>query len=313
VAVWGTGREGRAAVTAIAACGPSRLLAVDDSANFRSIPWEGELASMAPLAGGEHAFGALVTADVVVRSPGVPQTHPWVVELRRRGVPITGGSALWLADHAARTVGVTGSKGKSTTSALISHLLAAVGRANVFGGDIGVPLLDLPDADQYVLELSSYQCSDLTDSPRVAVVTSLFPEHLDAHGGEREYYRDALNLLAYGPELIVVNSADECLAAELGEVRDAGGREPVQVGGSGSRFRIEDEQVYAGGTALFPRSALRLPGRHNASNLCVALALLDGMGVDVVAQRAGIEAAVRDFRGLPHRLAEIEDPPRNTA
>lgn len=308
VAVWGTGREGRAAVLAISPQKPSRLLVVDDSANFRSIPWEGELAALAPLAGGDHAFPALVTADVVVRSPGVPQTHPWVIELRRRGVPITGGSALWMADHASRTVGVTGSKGKSTTSALISHLLAAAGRANVFGGNIGVPLLDLPDAELYVLELSSYQCSDLTDSPRVAVVTSLFPEHLDAHGGEREYYRDKLNLLAYGPELIVVNGTDERLAAELGDVRSMGGNRPVTAGAPGSRFRIEDETVYAGTTALFPRAALRLPGRHNASNLCVALSVLDGMGVDVVAERGLIEAAVREFRGLPHRLAEIEDP-----
>jgi UDP-N-acetylmuramoylalanine--D-glutamate ligase len=309
VAVWGTGREGRAAVIAIAAHGPSRLLAVDDSANFLSVPWEGELAALAPLAGGDHAFGALVAADVVVRSPGVPQTHPWMAELRARGVTITGGSALWMADHADRTVGVTGSKGKSTTSALISHLLAAAGRANVFGGNIGVPLLDLPVAELYVLELSSYQCSDLTDSPRVAVVTALFPEHLDAHGGEREYYRDKLNLLAYGPELIVVNGADERLMAELSNARDAQGWGPVAVGTEDSRFRIEpDNWVYASDTRLFRRDTLRLRGKHNGRNLCVALAVLDGMGVDVVDQRSVLEHAVAAFEGLPHRLAEIEDP-----
>ena len=184
VAVWGTGREGRAAVAAIARHEPSRLIAVDDSANYLATAWEGELAAAAPLAGGDHAFPALVTADVVVRSPGVPQTHPWMKELRERGVTITGGSALWMADNAARTIGVTGSKGKSTTSSLISHLLAAVGRPNVFGGNIGVPLLDLPPAAQYVLELSSYQCADLADSPRVVALTSLFPEHLDWSGSE---------------------------------------------------------------------------------------------------------------------------------
>jgi UDP-N-acetylmuramoylalanine--D-glutamate ligase len=309
VAVWGTGREGRAAVTAIAAHAPSRLIAVDDSANFLSVPWEGELAALAPLAGGEHAFGALVSADVVVRSPGVPQTHPWMLQLRERGVPVTGGSALWMAEHAARTVGVTGSKGKSTTSALISHLLAAVGRPNVFGGNIGVPLLDLPASDLYVLELSSYQCADLTDSPRVAVVTSLFPEHLDAHGGEREYYHDKLNLLAYGPELIVVNGADERLMGELGNARDASGWAPVAVATEDSRFRIgPDDDVYASDTRLFPRDTLRLKGRHNGRNLCVALAVLDGMGVDVVDGRAVLEQAVASFVGLPHRLAEIEDP-----
>jgi UDP-N-acetylmuramoyl-L-alanine---L-glutamate ligase len=309
VAVWGTGREGRAAVTAIAPHQPSRLLAVDDSANFLSIAWEGELAELAPLAGGEHAQAALLAADVVVRSPGVPSTHPWMAELRSRGVTITGGSALWMADHASRTVGVTGSKGKSTTAALISHLLAAVGRANVFGGNIGVPLLDLPDADLYVLELSSYQCADLTDSPRVAVVTALFPEHLDAHGGEREYYRDKLNILSYGPELIVVNGGDERLMGELTNARDAQGWGPVAVGTPDSRFRIEpDEWVYASDTRLFRRDTLRLRGKHNGRNLCVALAVLDGMGVDVVDNRSVLEKAVESFEGLPHRLAEIEDP-----
>ncbi|WP_250030665.1 UDP-N-acetylmuramoyl-L-alanine--D-glutamate ligase [Paractinoplanes maris] len=308
VAVWGTGREGRAAVTAIAPHGPSRLMAVDDSANFLSVAWEGPLAEAAPLAGGDHAFPALVTADVVVRSPGVPQTHPWMGELRRRGVTVTGGSALWMADHAARTIGVTGSKGKSTTSSLISHLLAAVGRPNVFGGNIGVPLLDLPDAPQFVLELSSYQCADLTDSPRVAVVTSLFPEHLDAHGGEREYYRDKLNLLRHSPEMIVVNGVDERLRDEIRGVTDANGFPPVPAAADDSRFRVEDDIVHCSDEPLFPRAKLRLKGAHNGRNLCVALAVLDGLGVDVPGEKAALAAAVASFEGLPHRLTEIADP-----
>ena len=213
VAVWGTGREGRAAVTAIAAHGPADLVAVDDSGSFLSLPWDGPLAEAAPLVTGEAGFDRLAAADVVVRSPGVPNTHPWLIELRAQGIPVTQGTALWMADHAARTVGVTGSKGKSTTSSLISHLLTAVDRPNVFGGNIGVPTLDLPEAELYVLELSSYQCSDLSDSPRVAVVTALFPEHLDAHGGEREYYRDKLNLLAHDPCTIVVNGTAPRIAS----------------------------------------------------------------------------------------------------
>ncbi|GAB1646206.1 UDP-N-acetylmuramoyl-L-alanine--D-glutamate ligase [Krasilnikovia sp. MM14-A1259] len=309
VAVWGTGREGRAAVRAIAAHKPARLIVVEDSADYLSVPWEGELAALAPLAGGEHAFAALAAAEVVVRSPGVPSTHAWMAELRSRGITITGGSALWLADHAARTVGVTGSKGKSTTASLISRLLEAVGKPNVLGGNIGVPLLDLPDAELYVLELSSYQCADLTDSPRVAVVTALFPEHLDAHGGEREYYRDKLNLLRHGPQLIVVNGADERLSGEVRGVSDLNGWPPVEAAGPDSRFRIgPDDYVYASDTRLFPRTALRLRGQHNGRNLCVALAVLDGMGVDVVDQRGVLEKAVTAFEGLPHRLAEIDDP-----
>ncbi|GAA0586247.1 UDP-N-acetylmuramoyl-L-alanine--D-glutamate ligase [Paractinoplanes ferrugineus] len=307
VAVWGTGREGRAAVNAIAKEKPSRLIAVDDSVDYLSVPWD-EFASIAPLAGGDHAFPALVTADVVVRSPGVPQTHPWMKELRERGVTVTGGSALWMADNAARTIGVTGSKGKSTTSSLISHLLAAVGRPNVFGGNIGVPLLDLPPAAQYVLELSSYQCADLTDSPRVAVVTSLFPEHLDAHGGEREYYRDKLNLLRHGPEMIVVNGSDLRLRDEVRGVCDLHGYPAIPAGATDSRFRIHDGWVYCSDEPLFHREALHLKGAHNGRNLCVALAVLDGLGVDVPGSKDELEAVVESFEGLPHRLAEIEDP-----
>ncbi|BAL86911.1 putative UDP-N-acetylmuramoylalanine-D-glutamate ligase [Actinoplanes missouriensis 431] len=308
VAVWGTGREGRAAVTAIAKHEPSRLIAVDDSANYLATPWQDEFAALAPLAGGEHAQAALYTADVVVRSPGVPLTHPYLAELRARGVTVTGGSALWMAENAAKTVGVTGSKGKSTTSSLISHLLAAVGKPNAYGGNIGVPLLDLPESDLYVLELSSYQCADLTDSPRVAVVTSLFPEHLDSHGSEQAYYRDKLNLLRYGPELIVVNAEDTRLRDEIRGLTDAGGFPPVPAAAEDSRFRVEDGVVYCSDEPLFARSALELKGRHNERNLCVALAVLDGMGVDVLGLRDELEAAVRSFRGLPHRLTEIEDP-----
>jgi UDP-N-acetylmuramoylalanine--D-glutamate ligase len=306
VAVWGTGREGQAAVTAIAAHGPASLVAVDDSANFLSLPWEGPLAQAAPLHTGADGFDQLAGAEVVVRSPGVPQTHPWLVELRRRGVTITSGTALWMADHASRTVGVTGSKGKSTTSSLISHLLTALGRANVFGGNIGVPVLALPEADRYVLELSSYQCTDLTDSPWVAVVTALFPEHLDAHGGEREYYRDKLNLLAHGPETIVLNGTDRRLIAEVGD------RAAVRAGGPDS-FHVApgpggEPYLFAREHPLFPRAVLPLVGRHNEGNLCVALAVLDALGVDCVAERDTLAEAVAAFRGLPHRLTEIDDP-----
>ncbi|MGA3487770.1 UDP-N-acetylmuramoyl-L-alanine--D-glutamate ligase [Micromonosporaceae bacterium DT55] len=306
VVVWGTGREGRAAVTAIAAQQPAELVAVEDRPAGDALPWGGAPAEVAAVYTGEQAHERLLAADVVVRSPGVPQTHPWVIELRERGVPITGGTALWMADHAARTVGVTGSKGKSTTASLISHLLTVLGRANVFGGNIGVPLLNLPEADRYVLELSSYQCSDLTDSPRVAVVTSLFPEHLDAHGGEREYYRDKLNLIDHGPEVTVVNGTDPRLLAELGS-------RPAIRAGLPDGFHVASGPdgtawVYAGDRPLFIRALLPLVGRHNESNLCVALTVLEALGIDCVAEHEALARAVATFTGLPHRLAEIADP-----
>ena len=292
VAVWGTGREGVAAVRTIAALEPADLVVVDDLAD--SPAWE--LSALAPL---RTDFDALAAADVVVRSPGIAQTHPWVIELRRRGVRITGGTALWLADHATSTIGVTGSKGKSTTASLTSHLLAAVGRPNVLGGNIGIAVLDLPSADRYVVELSVYQCADLGDSPRIVALTSLYPEHLDWSGGEEAYYRDKLNVVAHGPERVV---ADGAVTARL----PAG--LPVFVTGRPDTFHVGPEGFRRGPEPLFPREALPLVGRHNEANLCVALGVLEADGVDCVASREVLAASLRTFRALEHRLTPIEDP-----
>jgi UDP-N-acetylmuramoyl-L-alanine---L-glutamate ligase len=279
VAVWGTGREGRAAVTAIAPHRPARLMAVDDSANYLSTPWEGELAALAPLAGGDHAFPALVTADVVV---GCVPDHPWLAELHSRGIPVTSGSALWMADHAARTVAVAGS---AVAAALIAHLLAAFDRPVV----TGEPLLSLPPGSDFVVSLSPADCASLTTSPRVAVVTGLSsPSSVDE-----------LNLLRHGPEMIVVNGADLPLRDAIRGITDINRFPPIPAGTDDSRFRIEDDAVFCSDDPLFPRSALSLGGDEAGRDLCVALAVLDGLGIDIVTAKAELAAAVSAFPPTP--------------
>jgi UDP-N-acetylmuramoylalanine--D-glutamate ligase len=238
---------------------------------------------------------------VVVRSPVIGESHPWIKELRARGTTITGGTALWMASHADVAIGITGTKGKSTTSSLVSHLLTAAGRPNVLGGNIGIAVLDLPPAALYVLELSMYQCADLTDSPRIAAVTSLFPEHLDwtRDGQAEQYYAHKLNLVEHGPAHVVYNGADPLLAASLA-ARPGLPLAPTDL------FDVADGWFRRAGAPLFPRSALRLVGRHNEGNLLVALGVLEAAGVDVV--RADLAAAVASFEPLPHRLTEIPDP-----
>jgi UDP-N-acetylmuramoylalanine--D-glutamate ligase len=263
-----------------------------------------------PLYTGAEAHAAILRADVLVRSPGVAQTHPWVIEARSHGVRITGGTALWMADNAARAIGVTGSKGKSTTATLISHLLTAVGRPNVLGGNIGTAALALPESELYVLELSMYQCADLDDSPRTAALTSLYPEHLDWSGGEREYYRDKLNLVAHAPERVVFNAGDPRLVAELGSF---GPDLPVLPVGGQDSFHVApgpDGQPWfqLAAEPLFPRAALPLVGRHNESNLCVALGALQAVGVDCLARREALIEGLAGFAPLQHRLTPIEDP-----
>jgi UDP-N-acetylmuramoylalanine--D-glutamate ligase len=303
VAVWGTGREGTAAVKAIAPVGAAELFVVQDKATFLATDWD---TARAPLFTGEDAHDALLRADVVVRSPVIGESHPWIVELRAKGTTITGGTALWMADHAEHAVGVTGSKGKSTTASLISHLLTALGRPNLLGGNIGIAVLDLPPAEQYVLELSMYQCADLQRSPAIAAVTSLFPEHLDwtRDGDVGQYYAHKLNLVEHGARHVVYNANNERLRAELAARPGL----PLVGTGEPSSFHVAGELVCLAGEALFPRAALPLVGRHNGDNLCVALGVLQSAGVDCVAERAAIAAALGEFQPLEHRLTPIEDP-----
>jgi UDP-N-acetylmuramoylalanine--D-glutamate ligase len=125
------------------------------------------------------------------------------------------------------------------------------------------------------------------------------PEHLDwcrDHTAE-EYYRHKLNITAHGPAAVVYNPADPILTAHL-----AAGL-PLH-----APFHIDGGTVHHEGEPLFPRDALGIPGRHNGGNLCVALGALQCAGVDVVAEKAAVEAALRTFRALEHRLTPIEDP-----
>jgi UDP-N-acetylmuramoylalanine--D-glutamate ligase len=215
-----------------------------------------------------------------------------------------------MADHAGRTIGITGSKGKSTTATLVHHLLTALDRPNVLGGNIGIAALSLPEAELYVLELSVYQCADLDDSPMVAAVTSLYPEHLDWSGSEENYYRDKLRLLANRPGRVVVNADDERVGSRLGAF---GPDLPVLATGHPDSFHISagpdgQDWVLAGAEPLFPRSWLPLVGRHNAANLCIALGVVSSAGIDCVARRDTLGDAVASFKGLGHRLEPIADP-----
>jgi UDP-N-acetylmuramoylalanine--D-glutamate ligase len=302
VAVWGTGREAIAAAEAIHPHRPSRLIAVQDKSTFLATDWSGHLAEIAPLFTAEDAHRELQSIDVIVRSPIIGQVHPWIVEHRARGGVVTGGTSLWMADHASRTVGVTGSKGKSTTTTLIHRLLASAGRPSTLGGNIGVAALALPESERYVLELSVYQCADLDDSPRVVALTSLFPEHLDWSGSEAGYYKDKLNIAMHGAAAVVYNAQDSRLLAELPSGL------PLIAANSPESFHVTDGWVCLADERLFPRSAFKPLGRHNEANLCVAMAAVQASGVDVLALSEALSEAVASYEPLDQRLTPLSDP-----
>src|SRR5215469_6207863 len=180
VAVWGYGREGRTALAALRWRFPEKSLTLicseaekshaSDDANVRVVT-------------GPVDAQTLSAFDVVIKSPGISPYHSPVPEAIADGVCFTSGTALWFAENPqARVVAVTGTKGKSTTSALIAHLARALGVRTALAGNIGLPLLDLlgEQADLWVVELSSFQAGEAGPLD-VGVITNLYEEHLDWH------------------------------------------------------------------------------------------------------------------------------------
>ncbi len=137
--------------------------------------------------------------DIVFVSPGVPWRHPVFAQMRDERAPVSNAADWFMARHGARTVGITGTKGKSTTAAFLAHLLAGLG-ARGGRGQYRYPLSDLdPAGDEWVVaELSSQQCALLHTPPAVAVITNLFQDHLDFHGDIASYYEAKSHVFGAG-------------------------------------------------------------------------------------------------------------------
>jgi UDP-N-acetylmuramoyl-L-alanine---L-glutamate ligase len=296
VAIWGLGREGRAAIRLIRRQHPEMpLLLLDDDADAR-LPAEAD-------AGCEGAFGSAAVAralgrvDVVVKSPGVSLYRP---ELQSAPPPVvTSLLNLWFAEKPPlATLCVTGTKGKSTTAALAAHMLSALGRRTALVGNIGTAIseIDAGGAEVAVIEMSSYQAADFTGQCDVAALTSLYPEHLDWHGSPEAYFRDKLRLLRHGRTAVIDTAAAPAVARILGALPQG-----CRLFGDEREIHARDGAIFDGAARLGDIGNPYLARRHNRSNLCAALTALQCFGVDP----GGSLAAARDFRGLPHRQQEL--------
>ena len=302
VALWGWGREGRAAYHAIRARLP--LLPLTLFCPSEEADEARGLADPRLIVETEASAPRLSAFDVVVKSPGISPYRSEASAAAGQGTRFIGGTTLWFAEHAgARTVCVTGTKGKSTTTALLAHLLRAGGHVTALAGNIGLPLLELLDLPQspdvWAIELSSYQTGDVAASgvrPRVAVALNVFPEHLDWHGSEARYVEDKLRLLTDAkPRIAVLNANDPTLAALSlpgSEVRWFGGADG---------WHLRGDALYRADTFVMETTALPLPGRHNRGNLCAVLTAIEALDIDAtpLAQHAA------SFRPLPHRLQTL--------
>lgn len=294
VAIWGFGREGRAAITAIRSRLPALPLTLFCS--------EAEVAAAQAFDASLHVRGdepdatALAMFDVVVKSPGISAYKPALLAAREAGIWVTSGTALWFAEQPdARVVAVTGTKGKSTTTALLAHLARSLGVRTALAGNIGMPLLELVDqpAELWAIELSSFQTGE-AGLVELGVVTSLYEEHLDWHGSRERYIEDKLKLADVSQQLLV-NATQSSLLERTA-------RHPHRIlFGDAAGWHLADGFVRRGTQAVFAIANLRAPGEHNALNACAALTALEAMGFD--AMKAAPSLA--EFRPLPHRLQPL--------
>ena len=285
VGVWGLGREGHANLRKLLALGAEPVL-VDDQPPAAA-------AGRPVLATAAGGLAALQRCDVVVKTPGLSRYRPEVARLTALGIPVVGGLGLWLAEADLRRVlCVTGTKGKSTTSSVTGHLLAGLGYRCMIGGNIGAPPYDPAtdgDFDYWVIEVSSYQATDLPCSPPVVAVTSLHPDHLDWHGGVEQYYRDKLSACSQpGAELTVANGDSDLL------------RERAGLLGPRVEWVREDDEPSADWMEPFG-----LPGRHNRRNALIARRCLVALGVPGAGDDARLRAAAAGYRPLPSRLTPV--------
>ncbi|HET7636079.1 MAG TPA: UDP-N-acetylmuramoyl-L-alanine--D-glutamate ligase [Candidatus Limnocylindria bacterium] len=260
----------------------------------------------------EELIRLLGDAELVVTSPSIsprfPTTDPWLrsalLQAEARGVALLSEVDLFLRLTPSRVLAVTGTKGKTTTTSLVGAILAADGMPHLVGGNIGRPLLDHldelgPDA-WAVLELSELQLPTISRGADISLYTNITADHLDRHGTVEAYraVKGRLAELARGP--VVLNADDPgCreLAARLPKL------EIAWYGGDEGRAALRDGWIVLDGEPLIAAEELQLPGQHM---------LHDALGAALAARLAGvasasIRAALRSFRGVPHRLETIAE------
>ncbi|MEN1727526.1 MAG: UDP-N-acetylmuramoyl-L-alanine--D-glutamate ligase [Pseudomonadota bacterium] len=293
VVVLGFGREGQSTYQVLSQRGQCADLSVWTEAGELPSGLPGKVASL------DTGLGAF---DVAIRSPGIRADHPALVAFREGGGRVLNPATIFLSERPeARIVGVTGSKGKSTTASLMAHLLRANGQQVVLAGNIGVPLLDHLDSDFDVMvaELSSYQLADLEGLLSLGLITRLFPEHLDWHGSEAAYYGCKLRLAALlSGRPLLINGQDPILEQAT---RSIEGR---VMGNQPSTFHRDGDGLFHGSESLLTLNELQLIGRHNLDNAALALQAAELLGAD----RDVSLQALRSFKPLVHRLERITGP-----
>jgi UDP-N-acetylmuramoylalanine--D-glutamate ligase len=315
VAIIGLGKSGVAAARLLAREGV-RVYASDASAHpyagaaaeaLKSVPWvDVEI--------GRHDLTKIRQAAGVVVSPGVPPDAPVLTAARHAGVEIVseldlGFRALAVLHPGTRSIAITGTNGKTTTTALVAHLLSFAGLPSTTAGNIGRPVTDLAMANESYqwlsLEVSSFQLHDSPNfAPDVGILTNLAPDHLDRYPSADAYYADKRLLFrnASGDNTWVLNGDDKLV---LEHTRGIAGRIVLfsLVKPTDAWYDVSKSTLRLGGEALIKRDDLHLLGDHNVANALAAALAVHEAGVPTVLIGEGL----RSFRALPHRLEPVRE------
>lgn len=309
-AVFGLARSGLATARALIAGGAEVRLWDDNEASRAAAA----AAGFQPM---QLHEAALVGCTGLALAPGVPLTHPVpnqvVVSAQRAGLPIIGDIELLLRELKPVIYGITGTNGKSTTTALLAHVLKTAGRSIAMGGNIGQAVLELPryendKAGVYVIEMSSFQI-DLTPGwhARIALLLNITPDHLDRHGSMQNYAAIKARIFAgqtTGDTAVIGVDDDYCRAIHAALVQEKSGRRIVPVSIREilpQGVSVMSGQLYEDGKPAFALDFPALPGAHNGQNIAAAFAAARGAGLEAEAIRAGIAS----FPGLKHRLQRV--------
>ena len=281
VTVWGNGIEGQAAAVFL----EKRNCTVTVVEDPVQIPFSG----------------------VIVKSPGISLYRRDLKTAKQYGAVFTSGTNLFMEaallqpDYRPLLIGITGTKGKSTTSSLVAHLLQALGNRVALCGNIGDPAINyadrLSDYEAIVVEMSSYQCADLQYGFDISVILNLYPEHIDWHKSHEQYYKDKLNILTHrgAEQIAILNSRDPLTAMYVKNPENAIYFDALNT------IHVLGDYFCDGTKKLFKTNVVPLRGEHNLSNVCAALTVVKQVGGDL----AQCEEALKTFKPLPHRLQTV--------
>jgi UDP-N-acetylmuramoylalanine--D-glutamate ligase len=257
---------------------------------------------------GGHSPSDLDDVDVVYASPGVPPENELLREAAARGIRLSSLVELFFALCPAPILGITGSAGKSTTTSLLGEMFARASRHTFVGGNIGRPLLGkleaMTERSWVVMELSSFQLEPLRQSPHVALITNVTPNHLDRHPNMEAYWAAKGQILAHQqPSDWAVLNADDAWSLRyrpLGRTLRFSLNGVVEGAYVASHGRSE-ERVMLLGEPLLPTGEIPLRGRHNVANVLAAVAAAHAADVP----REAMVGAIRSFHGVAHRLQTV--------